>query len=268
MAGKVKVKYVCNSCGYQTSQWMGRCSQCGEWNSFSEEIDEATAPKNKKISAITQSVLQGEITRLNDVSIDDEIRYKTGLSELDRVLGGGIVKGSLVLLGGVPGIGKSTLLLQICDCLCRGLKVMYFSGEESVRQIKLRADRLGVNSDNLFFRRAPAFEYGNLILLHLQHLAGYHENKCRQKHKDRHLQNQDRCIQLLCFRHKIFQSLLKFRLHADRFYFLEGTFIFLHCLQHILHFIRAHLGIVQHGMPKSIKAHFGIGRGKQDLSEG
>ena len=150
MAGKVKVKYVCNSCGYQTSQWMGRCSQCGEWNSFSEEIDEATAPKNKKISAVSQSVLQGEITRLNDVSTDDEIRYKTGLSELDRVLGGGIVKGSLVLLGGDPGIGKSTLLLQICDCLCCGLKVMYFSGEESIRQIKLRADRLGVNSDNLF----------------------------------------------------------------------------------------------------------------------
>ncbi len=150
MAGKVKTKYVCNSCGYKTSQWMGRCAQCGEWNSFSEEVEEPVISKVKAPTGSSGVPLKSDVVSLNEISTDDEVRFKTGMSELDRVLGGGIVKGSLVLLGGDPGIGKSTLLLQICDYLCRGLKVMYFSGEESVRQIKLRAQRLDISTENLY----------------------------------------------------------------------------------------------------------------------
>ncbi|HAB00856.1 MAG TPA: DNA repair protein RadA, partial [Ruminococcaceae bacterium] len=150
MAGKVKTKYVCNSCGYKTSQWMGRCAQCGEWNSFSEEVEEPVISKVKAPTGGSGVPLKSDVVSLNEISTDDEVRFKTGMSELDRVLGGGIVKGSLVLLGGDPGIGKSTLLLQICDYLCRGLKVMYFSGEESVRQIKLRAQRLDISTENLY----------------------------------------------------------------------------------------------------------------------
>ncbi len=148
MAGKLKTVYVCAECGYQAPKWIGKCPECGEWNSLIEEVVEQPVKSvNTKNNFSAESFA---IKKLSEISTQDEPRYLTGLSEFDRILGGGIVKGSLVLIGGNPGIGKSTLLLQICDYLCRDLSVMYFSGEESVRQIKLRADRLNVNTDNLF----------------------------------------------------------------------------------------------------------------------
>ena len=147
MAGKVKNIYVCNQCGYESPKWNGRCQSCGAWNSFEEEqMVQVSKSVSKRVSDISE-----QINPLSDIdtSIDD-VRYSTGLVELDRVLGGGLVKGSLVLLGGEPGIGKSTLLLQICEHLGENHTILYVSGEESVRQIKLRADRLKVSTENLY----------------------------------------------------------------------------------------------------------------------
>ena len=145
---KNKSVYVCNQCGFESAKWYGKCPGCGEWNTMNEEIREtakvSSNVKSEAYRAHSRPVLIGEI------STDDEQRYHTGLNELDRVLGGGIVKGSLVLLGGDPGIGKSTILLQICHHLGGFLKILYVSGEESRRQLKLRASRLGVQSDNLY----------------------------------------------------------------------------------------------------------------------
>ena len=148
---KVRSSYVCAACGYETSKWNGRCPQCGEWNSF-EEVELAVS---------SRSTAKGRSAQIKDISdnivnvsaVDasyDEVRYQTGLGELDRVLGGGLVKGSLVLLGGEPGIGKSTMLLQICESMGEDHTILYVSGEESIRQIKLRANRLGVNNENLY----------------------------------------------------------------------------------------------------------------------
>jgi DNA repair protein RadA/Sms len=141
-----KSVFVCNECGFITPKWNGKCPDCGAWNSFEE-----TAPPEKQKSggSLKKSTPPAATVRLSEVDMTSEIRYKTGLSELDRVLGGGLVKGSAVLLGGEPGIGKSTLLLQICEFLCGERTVLYISGEESLRQIKLRAERLGVKSGNL-----------------------------------------------------------------------------------------------------------------------
>ncbi len=146
---KIKSFYECSECGNQTSKWLGKCPECGSWNSF---VEQQTAP------AVTGGVGKNTVNlvgmsatpiKLDGISTTDEIRFKTGIGELDRVLGGGIVSGSLVLLGGDPGIGKSTLLLQICEHLGKQYSIMYVSGEESARQIKLRASRLSVSSDNL-----------------------------------------------------------------------------------------------------------------------
>lgn len=143
---KSKTVYICSACGYESPKWMGKCPECGEWNTLEEEIVQKTAAKGL---GVTKSV--GVITTKGFKDIDESIenRYLTGLSELDRVLGGGIVKGSLVLLSGEPGAGKSTLLLQISAHLSKVLDVLYVSGEESMRQIKLRANRLDVASSNL-----------------------------------------------------------------------------------------------------------------------
>lgn len=148
MAVKTKSIFVCNNCGYETSKWLGKCPECGEWASFEEEVRETASSKSKA----TGTVKSKSVTSfsLKDIKPDNELRYKTGMSELDRVLGGGIVKGSLVLLSGDPGIGKSTILLQICHQLGKKLKILYVSGEESYSQIKLRADRLKVNTENLY----------------------------------------------------------------------------------------------------------------------
>lgn len=145
---KIKSVYVCSECGYESPKWYGKCPSCGEWNTMNEEVKEKTSVSSTKarISTYTPPV------QIKDISTTDEIRYKTGLSELDRVLGGGIVKGSLVLLGGDPGIGKSTILLQICQHLGKENKILYVSGEESKRQLKLRAERLNVDNENLYIQ--------------------------------------------------------------------------------------------------------------------
>ena len=148
---KVKNSYVCSNCGYETSKWNGKCPDCGEWNTFEEvELQVSARTSGKAKSSVIKDV-SDSIFNINAVDASrNEIRYDTGMNELNRVLGGGLVKGSLVLLGGEPGIGKSTMLLQICQTMGDDHTILYVSGEESARQIKLRADRLGVNNDNLY----------------------------------------------------------------------------------------------------------------------
>ena len=147
---KQKSIYVCQNCGYETIKWYGRCPDCGEWNTLSEEVRQQVSTSKPKSSAAASSTRSATVAKLSEISSDDSQRYRTGVGELDRVLGGGIVAGSVTLLSGDPGIGKSTLLLQICQYLCGTLKILYVSGEESARQLKLRANRLGVDSDNLY----------------------------------------------------------------------------------------------------------------------
>lgn len=148
--------YTCNQCGYESSKWNGKCPSCGAWNSFEEEIVENSSSSGR---AAVQSIdLSDKILELESIGIDSDVRYDTGIGELNRVLGGGLVKGSLVLLGGEPGIGKSTILLQICQFLGEEHSVLYVSGEESARQIKLRAQRLGVDTENLYILTATDAE--------------------------------------------------------------------------------------------------------------
>lgn len=141
---KTKTKFVCQQCGYESSKWMGRCPNCEEWNTFQEEIIEKEPSKN------FEEPLLSKLELLKDVEAKDEDRIKTGISELDRVLGGGIVQGSLVLIGGEPGIGKSTLLLQISNIMSKYTRVLYVSGEESPRQIKIRADRIIMGNQSIY----------------------------------------------------------------------------------------------------------------------
>lgn len=148
--------YTCNQCGYESSKWNGKCPSCGAWNSFEEEIAEKNSSPGR---AAAQSIdLSDSILELESIGVDSDVRYDTGIGELNRVLGGGLVKGSLVLLGGEPGIGKSTILLQICQFLGEEHSVLYVSGEESARQIKLRAQRLGVDTENLYILTATDAE--------------------------------------------------------------------------------------------------------------
>lgn len=142
---KDKTVFVCSECGYESPKWMGKCPACNTWNSFYEEkLVKSAGTKYEKKKEATPVIL-------NDLQGKDVIRSKTGFGELDRVLGGGIVKGSLILLGGEPGIGKSTLILQICDKINGEGQVLYVSGEESAEQIKIRADRLGINNKDILF---------------------------------------------------------------------------------------------------------------------
>ena len=143
---KLKSVFVCSECGAKVPKWQGKCTNCGSWDTFIEEIVDDSPTNSSATPKIKKSAIA---VGLNDITTDKESRYKTGLKEFDRVLGGGIVKGSLVLLSGDPGIGKSTLILQVCQYLGKNLKVLYVSGEESKRQLKLRADRLGVTTENL-----------------------------------------------------------------------------------------------------------------------
>ena len=144
---KSKTVYYCTECGNETPKWQGRCPACGAWNTIVEHIEKSSNVIRAKSAPVG---ISHHPQKLSDVSSDDEIRFSTGMGELDRVLGGGAVAGSLVLVGGAPGIGKSTLLLQICSSLCIGRKVLYVSGEESERQIKMRAKRVGVSQEELF----------------------------------------------------------------------------------------------------------------------
>lgn len=144
---KVKTVFFCTSCGNETPKWQGKCPSCGAWNTLQEHIEKPAAPGITRSSPVGVS---RKAQKLSELSSGDEMRFSTGMGELDRVLGGGAVAGSLVLVGGAPGIGKSTLLLQICNSLCAGRSVLYVSGEESERQLKLRAVRLGVSPDSLY----------------------------------------------------------------------------------------------------------------------
>lgn len=150
MKEKFKTVYVCSECGETYHKWQGQCSSCKAWNTIEEDVVvQQTASASKK-SAGYVSAGKIEFQQLNDVQADDNhIRIKTGIGELDRVLGGGIVQGAGMLIGGEPGAGKSTLLLQICGNICDKYKVVYISGEESVNQIKLRANRLGIDGRNI-----------------------------------------------------------------------------------------------------------------------
>ncbi len=143
---KNKTVFYCTACGNETPKWMGKCPACGAWNTIEEHKEVIAASSKTKSPARSQRTAQ----TLRQINTDNEIRFTTGLGELDRVLGGGAVAGSLILVGGAPGIGKSTLLLQICNSLCSGRKVLYISGEESERQLKMRALRLGVDPEGLF----------------------------------------------------------------------------------------------------------------------
>ncbi|MDO4458713.1 MAG: DNA repair protein RadA [Clostridia bacterium] len=145
MSPKAKTAYVCIECGFEAPKWSGKCPACGKWNTMEETV---LSPVAAKSPSVVSSVINNA-KKLYEIDVNNEHRYYTGLSELDRVLGGGIVKGSLILISGEPGIGKSTILLQVCQHLGQSINVLYVSGEESARQIKIRANRLGVNANGL-----------------------------------------------------------------------------------------------------------------------
>ena len=148
---KSKTLFYCTECGNELPKWAGQCPACKAWNTIVEQPAERPAKRSAPVKggAVT-GVAVNRPRPMSEVETTDELRFATGMGELDRVLGGGAVKGSLVLVGGAPGIGKSTLMLQICDNLCRFSKVLYVSGEESERQIKLRAERLHVRGEGLY----------------------------------------------------------------------------------------------------------------------
>ena len=160
---KTKTKYVCQNCGYESAGYLGKCPDCGSWSSFVEERTEVSQQTFVNLPDKNPPV------KLSEIKMDTEIRTTTGISEFDRVLGGGIVQGSLVLIAGDPGIGKSTILLQTSGSLCNlDKKVLYVSAEESASQIKLRAERLGVKSENLFIYPQTNFE---LIKKHIEEMS-------------------------------------------------------------------------------------------------
>ena len=148
-----KTVFACTACGYETARWVGRCPSCGAWNTMEEGV---VTPSVSKASAAAKPAKQrpgsgAQAMLLRDIPEDAAARTSTGIGELDRVLGGGIVEGGLMLIGGDPGIGKSTLLLQVCANLCaQGKRVLYVSGEESAKQVKLRARRLKIDVPNLY----------------------------------------------------------------------------------------------------------------------
>ncbi|WP_141266071.1 DNA repair protein RadA [Thermodesulfovibrio sp. Kuro-1] len=150
MKPKLKRVFQCQSCGYISPKWIGKCPDCGAWNSFVEEVIEAESISKKAETARLKTLEDIQPVPISSIKITLSDRLSTGISELDRVLGGGVVRGSLVLIGGDPGIGKSTLLLQATDNLAKKYgRVLYVSGEESLTQIKLRAERLGAISENI-----------------------------------------------------------------------------------------------------------------------
>ncbi|WP_099191056.1 DNA repair protein RadA [Tepidibacter mesophilus] len=157
---KIKSKYVCQSCGYESLKWIGKCPECDDWNTFVEEIEDK---KSKHDLFIIEKEVQKPVS-INKLEINEQERFSTCINELDRVLGGGVVKGSLILAGGDPGIGKSTLLIQVAENVAKSRKkVLYISGEESIYQIKMRAKRLDIGSENLYI-----FAENNLDIIEKQ----------------------------------------------------------------------------------------------------
>lgn len=150
-----KVKFLCQACGYQTPRWAGRCPDCGQWNSFKEESLPGNGPGRRSLSALESN----HATPIDDITATEEMRLETGIAELDRVLGGGVVPGSVILVGGDPGIGKTTLLLQALPRLGQeGGKILYVSGEESPRQLKMRGDRLAIRNPQLYILSETSLE--------------------------------------------------------------------------------------------------------------
>lgn len=159
---KAKTLFYCTDCGNELPKWQGQCPACKAWNTIVEQPTEMPVKRSGPVKGrSTLDVTANHPRTMREVETTDELRFATGMGELDRVLGGGAVKGSLVLIGGAPGIGKSTLMLQICDNLCRFAKVLYISGEESERQIKLRAERLCVRGEGLYLLAETSLE--NLV---------------------------------------------------------------------------------------------------------
>lgn len=158
---KNKTIFVCNECGYESGKWLGKCPACNSWNSFFEQ----KIVESKSISGKNKPKEHIKPQKLNTYEAKQTLRTSTGFDELDRVLGGGLVKGSLILLGGEPGIGKSTLILQICDKVQGEGKVLYVSGEESAEQIKLRADRLGIKNEDILFLGETDIELVNEAII-------------------------------------------------------------------------------------------------------
>ena len=145
---KVKSKWICQNCGYESAGYLGKCPECGSWGSFTEEIQTNLKPQNISPQGIANDT---KPSLISDIHIGEEVRVSTNISEFDRILGGGLVQGSLVLIAGDPGIGKSTILLQTSGQLAKnGQKILYVSAEESASQLKLRANRLNIQSDNLY----------------------------------------------------------------------------------------------------------------------
>lgn len=160
---KVKSKYVCQNCGYENPKWLGKCPECLQWNTFVEEIEEKMTPRQESLAKQASRSTSRPVS-INSIAPKREERFSTSIPELDRVLGGGVIPGSLVLVGGDPGIGKSTLLLQVSNNVAEtGKKVIYISGEESENQIKMRAKRLKISSDNLYI-----YTENNLAAIELQ----------------------------------------------------------------------------------------------------
>ena len=146
---KQKTIYCCTECGNETANWAGKCPSCGAWNTLTEVKLDVT--KKSRASSYQKNASElFKLKKLSRLDSTEEIRFMTGISEFDRVLGGGAVAGSLILVGGAPGIGKSTLLLQMCGNLEKGKKVLYVTGEESERQLKLRSTRLGVDGGETY----------------------------------------------------------------------------------------------------------------------
>jgi len=164
---KTKSVFICQSCGYETLKWAGKCPNCGEWNTITEEIE--TRAQARQDFSIFEGIQNYEPKPISEIESCEEARLNTGIKEFDRILGGGLVTGSIVLVGGSPGVGKSTLLLQASNLLANsGIKVLYVSGEESLKQTKLRAERVGTKSPNLYILNETNIE---LIMEHIKRLS-------------------------------------------------------------------------------------------------